>query len=1451
ERELGIALHLYDDGSVLVLGSTNSSDLYSTPGAFCETYVRTFPMDNPYIDALFLAKVNPSLDSLAFLSYVNGFSTSSIESGLASIAVDRSGFIYLAMTTDWPDLPMKAGGFSTTFNGETDCAVLKFNPSCSNLIHSTFLGGAQVDGPSDMVVDSRGRPWIVGATHSNDFPTTPDPYQSRPSFTGNGFLTALERDFSALNYSTYFGASHYTAFDGIRLDESAEKCFILGGTSAVDLPVTDGCFNPIYPGGGDPFAVVFNLTVQDLEYCSYLGGSDGEGVHPKSMTLDGNGRMVIVGWTHSYDFPLSPGANSTTRAGQQDGFAMVLDPTPLDVPSPPSEVRLEVNDTLVNVSWEPPGITEGRIVGHRVYRGRTVGGMMPIKDVGTDKYFFKDRTVVNGIEYHYSVSAINSAGEGAASEPLSAMPFGLPSEPLDLNGTTGDGTVVLNWSAPLDPGGLEILGYHIHRGEGTDDPAHYRKLGNVTTFIDDAVMRGTSYVYSVAAFTNAGNSSLTPPLNITAEGTPDPTYLFPLEPSDQRVVLRWNAPVNDGGRELEGYHVYRGRDPRDLSLLTTLGPGETEHIDGGLENGVEYYYRMVAFNAHGPGMATSIQPVTPIGLPGAPGDLRSIPSNGSVTLTWSPPDLDGGSPIVSYMVYVGGSRGSISLFTELGPVVSYQDTDLTNGVTLFYAISAVNELGEGSLSVIVETTPYGRPGTPTGLSAENDVSGILLEWGRPVVTGGATSLTYRILRGSSPSNLEPLTDVVGDTTYLDTLVSGREEYHYAVRAVNPIGDASDRTPVISIMAVLGPGPVPGAIAERGDGQVTLSWATPLDEGGSPINGYIIFRGPTEADLTEVVRPGNVLSHTDRTLVNGRTYFYAIAAFNDVGPGELSMVVNATPVPVPGMPRELEATYSGDGVVLEWLSPEAGDTAPVTGYRVYRRAEGGSMELLVELGPVLSYTDGTVQTGNVYYYSVAAVNDVGEGPWRTSPQVSTGASTWWVSLLIAMALLVVVALGLVLSRRRSAEGREGQVDLGEEGSSPAEALNIIEEVYLVYGDGRLIATCSREECKTQDADLTSSMLIAIQGMVQEGLEKGGELESIKSGENIVMIEKGVHLNLAVVIYGRPDDELKEELENTVVQIEGTYAGVVEDWSGDRDVFDGVEEILERLLASTAYLTREDLDAAMARYQVGLLSALDLYRGYVRLKVAAMNATKDSVSDATIEVHYDPTMLRLERVEPDTLELHGDSVDLGNVKAGEKRTVSFLFDPLICQETHIDGTIAYRDTGGELLRTSMKRRHAKVVCPIFFTKEHASTATLLRLVHDELEMLDSRVFRYPATLSPRQAHQVGKMALSGGKMQLVREYAESGPPFEVETWYYGETQVKGYKIVMRLRVLEEDRLLEFFAASSAMEPVTGLLAEFRRDLLDIMREKYRVEEVEEVARDGSLRRTLEERELLIHQ
>jgi hypothetical protein len=246
---------------------------------------------------------------------------------------------------------------------------------------------------------------------------------------------------------------------------------------------------------------------------------------------------------------------------------------------------------------------------------------------------------------------------------------------------------------------------------------------------------------------------------------------------------------------------------------------------------------------------------------------------------------------------------------------------------------------------------------------------------------------------------------------------------------------------------------------------------------------------------------------------------------------------------------------------------------------------------------------------------------------------------------------------------------------------------------------------------------------------------------------------------------------------------------------------------------------------------------------------VNTTLGLVADAAFGVEYDTEMLRLEHVEPEGLRLTGDRVVIGNVGAGERKTVALYFDPQICQGSHIDGFLTYVDAQGERHRVEMKRRTADIVCPIFFTREHANTAMLRRLVKETLKMTDLKVFRYPAELGPEVVLTLGKAAMGGTDVQLVREYVVRGPPYNAEVWYYGETKVHGYQIVIRLGVIEERGALEMFAASTAMEPVTGLLAELRRELDSVMGVRYRGEQKMDLERDEGLRKVLENRELLL--
>src|SRR5437667_2601608 len=74
----------------------------------------------------------------------------------------------------------------------------------------------------------------------------------------------------------------------------------------------------------------------------------------------------------------------------------------------------------------------------------------------------------------------------------------------------------------------------------------------------------------------------------------------------------------------------------------------------------------------------------PLTLPGAPLNPQKVPGDRRIVLSWQSPSSNGGVPIINYRIFRGTASGSLSFLTELGNVLGYTDTGLTNGVTYYY-----------------------------------------------------------------------------------------------------------------------------------------------------------------------------------------------------------------------------------------------------------------------------------------------------------------------------------------------------------------------------------------------------------------------------------------------------------------------------------------------------------------------------------------------------------------------------------------------------------------------------------------------------------------------------------------------------------------------------------------------------------------------------------------------
>lgn len=126
---------------------------------------------------------------------------------------------------------------------------------------------------------------------------------------------------------------------------------------------------------------------------------------------------------------------------------------------------------------------------------------------------------------------------------------------------------------------------------------------------------------------------------------------------------------------------------------------------------------------------------------------------------------------------------------------------------------------------------------------------------------------------------------------------------------------------------------------------------------------------------------------------------------------------------------------------------------------------------------------------------------------------------------------------------------------------------VEHVFLIHrASGLLIAHVTAERAASQDPQLVSSMLTAIQDFVRDSFTggAGAGLDTLRLGELLLWSEQGPFASLAAVIRGNPPESLHATLRDVLARIHAEHGQALEQFAGDSSPFGAVEAQLGELV-----------------------------------------------------------------------------------------------------------------------------------------------------------------------------------------------------------------------------------------------------------------------------------------------
>jgi len=566
----------------------------------------------------------------------------------------------------------------------------------------------------------------------------------------------------------------------------------------------------------------------------------------------------------------------------------------IDSPPVPASLTASIGDREVRLDWTVTA--PAQVSTYLIYRSDTTAANFKLLDSVT-AIGYTDRSVVNGQNYFYKVSARNLRGvEGNASSAVLASPglfairinadsaytsrrdvrLSLTASGVSLmqlaNDTTQPGgweefRDTRNWTLEAGPG-VKTVFARFRTASGLESATWAR---DQITYDDRAEIRSVTVSDSVLQPADS--------LVIFADcGEPDGVATCSLS-------VRRNVPLYDDGSGVDataGDGVYSGvyvATPDDVFEQKRLYARFTDRAGNQATALAAPWYISVRRPPSAP-VWISIQP--------------EVDDPTALNLTWS---MESVSPFGHFNIrrsQISGEGLAAPIIKQLtsASATSYKDTGLTALTRYYYTIEVVLTNGLSALSPEDSgLTAADLPPDSVTLLPPNELkfNRVGLAWTQSTVSDFSA---YQLRRSLTPSVTETSPLLMGSTTrtstsFTDTTVTGSSVYYYRVYVIDAAGQSTGSNILtVNTPADLPPASVTLAQSATQDSTVKLVWNQSQEE---DFASYRVFRASTSSPLTGIPNDSLLVNIiTDRTTtVHEETglkqvYYYRVFVYDRSG-----------------------------------------------------------------------------------------------------------------------------------------------------------------------------------------------------------------------------------------------------------------------------------------------------------------------------------------------------------------------------------------------------------------------------------------------------------------------------------------------------------------------------------------------------------------------------------------